>query len=290
MIATTPSSLAAWLATARQALIVDAYTVIGITGTIARWIDADFDYTLPDGRVFVRGPMFERGNINQSVGLSVDTMTLTMRPVYRGAAVMFGAQTLLEAAQRGTLRGATCLLERLVFATGISDYQGLWAEFAGTLGVRSTAGGEISAQILSELNLLDKLMPPDIFQAQCKNTVFDSQCGLSRVVWQVSSAVSSVSAGERSNFASPLTQPYGHFEQGVVTFTTGANAGEKRTVKAFSGGVFAFALPWPQPIAPADAFVALPGCARSLDVCTNKFNNLSRYRGEPFIPQPETVN
>lgn len=289
MIATTPGSLATWLASARQALIFDAYTLISVTGTVARWIDADFDYTLPDGRAFVRGPLFERGQISQKVGLSVDSMSLAMIPVYREAPVAFGAQTLLEAAQRGTLRGATLQMERLVFETGLTDYKGLWIEFAGTLSVRNTAGGKIQAQVLSELNLLEKPMPPDIYQAQCKNTVFDAQCRLSRAAWEVASAVTAVTAGSKSQFTSALAQAAGYFDQGVVRFTSGANAGEKRTVKAFAGGVFSFALPWPQPIAVTDAFVAAPGCARNLDACTNKFNNRVQFRGEPFIPQPETV-
>lgn len=288
MIATTPSSLATWLASARAALIVDAYTLISPMGTVARWIDTDFDYTLPDARAFVRGPLFERGQITQKVGLSVDSMQLTMNPVYRGQPVMFGAQTLLQAAQRGTLRGATLQLERLVFATGAADYQGLWIEFAGTLSVRSTGGGRIQAQVLSELNLLDKPMPPDLYQAQCKNTLFDAQCGLNREAYKVTGGV--VASPNTSQFTSNLLQPGGYFDQGVVQFVTGANAGEKRTVKSYSGGVFTFALPWPQPLVVTDTFTAVPGCARNLDACTFKFSNRQRFRGEPFIPQPETVN
>jgi hypothetical protein len=39
----------------------------------------------------------------------------------------------------------------------------------------------------------------------------------------------------------------------------------------------------------ATRFVAVPGCNRSLDACTFKFGNRIRFRGEPFIPLPETV-
>ncbi len=294
MIATDPAGLATWLATARSALIVDAYTIVSTTGTVARWLDADFDFKLPspDSRSFAQGPMFERGNLSQATGLSVDNMSLTIRPVYKRQPVTFGAQTLLQAAQRGTLRGATVQLERLVFATGLSDYQGRWVEFAGTLAVKSTAGGVIECDALSELNLLDKPMPPDVYQPQCKNTVFDPQCGLSRAAWQIAGTVTGLAGGTaaRSQYASALGQAAGYFDQGVVQFTSGNNAGEKRTVKAFAGGVFYFALPLPQAIQVGDAFLAVPGCSRSTDACTNKFNNLVRFRGEPFIPQPETVN
>lgn len=295
MIATVPTSMAAWLASARSALVFDAYTLIATTGTVARWIDADFDFIVPDTvpRAFVRGPLFERSTAKQSVGLSVDTMAVTLYPQAREAAVMFGVQPLLAAAQAGTLRGATVQLERLVFDAQTNAYQGRWTEFAGTLAVKNTAGGIIKADVLSELNLLDTPMPRDVYQTQCKNQVFDPDCGLARAAWQVTGTVNAVTAGttSRSGFGSALAQPDGWFNLGTVQFTSGANAGIKRTVKNFGGGGFYFALPWPAAIALTDAFVALPGCNRSLDGngCA-KFSNRGRYRGEPFIPQPETVN
>lgn len=292
MIATVPPTLATWLAAARSALIFDAYTVISVGGTVARWIDADFDQTLPDGRAFVRGPQFKRGQIRQAVGLAVDNLSFSIYPTYKGAAVQFGAQTLLQAARRGTLRGATFQLERLVFDAA-GAYQGRWVEFPGTLSVESTAGGVIKAKVLSELNLLSTPMPPDVYQGPCKNTVFDTQCGLSRAAWAVSGAVSAVATGDAaySQFtASGFGQAAGYFDQGVVQFTSGANAGERRTVKSFAGGVFRFALPWPQAIQAGDTLQAVPGCNRSMAMCSGKFNNRPRYRGEPFIPQPETVN
>lgn len=295
MISTTPPSLAAWLASARNALVFDAYTLVGTVGTVARWIDADFDFTVPETlpRAFVRGPVFKRGTVKQSVGLSVDSLSFTLYPQARGSDVMFGAQTLLAAAQNGTLRGATLQLERFVFDATTEDYQGCWTEFAGTLAVKNTAGGIIKADVLSELNLLDTPMPRDVYQSQCKNQVFDTDCGLARAAWQVTGSVNVPGTGTsaRSTFGTALGQPAGWFNQGTVQFTSGANAGIKRTVKNFTGGAFTFALPWPAAIAAADAFVALPGCNRSLDDAgCAKFNNRARYRGEPFIPQPETVN
>lgn len=294
MISTDPVGLAAWLASARQALIVDAYTLVTTTGDVARWIDADFDFTLPapDGRAFVRGPLIQRGDLQQSVGLSVDTLDLTLYPVYKEAPVTLGSQTLLQAAQRGSLRGATLQLERLVFANDASDYQGRWVEQAGTFAVRNTQGGVIKAQVLSELNLLDKPMPPDVYQGACRNNVFDAQCGLARSSWQVTGSVSAIASGDanRVGFTTALGQAAGWFNQGVLEFTSGLNTGQRRTVKNFSSGVFAFALPWPQAVAVADAFKVVPGCDRSTATCAAKFSNLTRYRGEPYLPQPETMS
>lgn len=293
MITTDPTSLADWLATARAASIFDAITLISPTGTTARYTSADADLTIPnpDNRVFVRGPLIKRGRIRQTVGLSVDNLSLDLEPRAFEAAVMFGAQTLLSAAQNGTLRGATLQIERLVFDES-NVFKGRWIEFAGTLAVKSTQGGKIKCDVLSELNLLDKPMPPDVYQAQCKNTLFDAGCGLNRAAWRVAGTVSIVGTGltAKSGFGSALAQPAGWFEQGTVQFLTGANAGVKRTVKGFASGAFTFALPWPQAIAVSDTFEAYPGCARNQAVCGSKFANVIRFRGEPYIPQPETVN
>ena len=294
MIVTTPASLTAWLASARAAQIFDAYTLISATGVIARWLDADFDYTLPDARRFVRGPIFKRGSIRQTVGLSVDNLSLAFYPQASGAAVMFGGQSLLAAAQNGSLRGASLLLERLIFDVDHANtYKGLWTEFAGTMAVKNTAGGVIKADVLSELNLLDTPMPRDIYQSQCKNQVFDARCGLNKAAWQTNASVGGISSGA-ANFVEFTTTlqaiANGWFDQGVLQFVTGSNAGIKRTVKSFAFGAFKFALPWPRAIQAGDTFIAWPGCSRNKQVCESKFNNLIRYRGEPFIPQPETVN
>lgn len=293
MIATDPSSMAAWLASARSAQIFDAYTLISTTGTVARWTDADFDCTLPapDGRAFTVGPQFDRGNIRQSVGLSVDNLSLTLRPLAKDQPVMFGSIRLLAAAQLGLLRGATLQLERLVFDAAYI-YQGRWVEFAGTLAVKSTAGGIIKAEVLSELNLLNTPFPRDVYQSQCKNQVFDVRCRLPRASYEINSSISGIYTGDAAamQFNTALAQAAGWFDQGVVEFTGGANSGVLRTVKSFASGLFKFTLPWPRPMLIGDAFKVVPGCSRSLDACTNKFNNRLHFRGDPFIPQPETVN
>jgi uncharacterized phage protein (TIGR02218 family) len=294
VITTDPVGLAAWLANARFAKIFDAFTLISTIGQTLRFTDADADLQLPapDGRLFVRGPIIkQRSQIKQSVGLSVDNMSLELGPVAFEQPVMFGVVSLLTAAQAGLLRGATLQLERLVYDEN-AVYQGRWVEFAGTLAVKSTAGGVIKADVLSELNLLSTPFPRDVYQSQCKNTVFDANCRLVRSAWEVSGSISAVASGDavRMQFTSALAQASGWFDQGVVQFTSGANAGIKRTVKRFAGGVFSFALPWPRDLAVGNSFVAVPGCARTLDACTNKFANRLHFRGEPFIPQPETVN
>jgi len=47
----------------------------------------------------------------------------------------------------------------------------------------------------------------------------------------------------------------------------------------------------PLPFAPnaGDAFTAYPGCDKTQNTCTAKFNNLANFEGFPYVPAPETA-
>jgi uncharacterized phage protein (TIGR02218 family) len=47
--------------------------------------------------------------------------------------------------------------------------------------------------------------------------------------------------------------------------------------------------PLPAAVVSGDAFEIYPGCDKTKATCENKFANLIRFRGYPFIPAPETV-
>lgn len=305
MITTDPIGLQTWLTTARDALIVDAYTLVAKNGTVARWISGDFDFTLPapDNRTFVRGPIIERDQLAQSIGLSVDPLNLVFKRLRSDdpqvPTVMFGAISLVTAASAGVLRGATVSMERLVFdvaATPLTltgSYKGRWQEFAGTLEIKNFYNGTIKAEVIAETALLDTMMPRDLYQPMCRNQVFDAQCGLSRATFTVSGSVTGVTADPLgvTVINTGLTQANNYFDGGVIRFTSGPNAGVWRTVKTHlnASGQVIVAAAWPFAPVNGNTFTIEPGCARNTNTCTTKFNNLARYRGEPYIPAPETV-
>jgi len=84
----------------------------------------------------------------------------------------------------------------------------------------------------------------------------------------------------------------GYYDLGTVTFTSGLNTGVSRAVKLFTSGTpatLAFALPWPNAVAPGDRFSICPGCDKQADTCTAKFSNLAHFSAEPYVPAPETA-
>jgi uncharacterized phage protein (TIGR02218 family) len=282
MIAATPQ-LASFMDGARAAVRVDLYTLTLATGTVLRWCAADAPLALPDGRSFTTGPLITRSKLALVAGIQVDEMAVAITP--RASDLVAGVP-LLRLARVGGLRGCEVLLE-WAYLTTAGVLQGVLPKFAGRASPTGYDGSTIHLAVKSELERLMVQMPRDVYQATCLNTLYDAGCGKARAAYTVTASV--VSASSASAFTTGLTQPAGHFEQGVLRFTAGLNAGVGRTVRSYAGGAFSFALPFPFAISPGDAFAVYPGCDGELATCSGKFNNRARFRGQPFIPAPEVA-
>lgn len=81
----------------------------------------------------------------------------------------------------------------------------------------------------------------------------------------------------------------GYFDNGLITFTTGALAGRTFEIRSWDGTDLKMFLPLPLQPAPGDEFSITPGCNHTTDDCINKFNNIVNFKGEPFIPGPDVV-
>jgi uncharacterized phage protein (TIGR02218 family) len=74
------------------------------------------------------------------------------------------------------------------------------------------------------------------------------------------------------------------FDDGVITFTSGANNGYSFEIKSWDGETLTFFLPLAYAPAPGDTFVIEPGCNKTSGDCKNKFNNIVNMRAELYIP------
>jgi uncharacterized phage protein (TIGR02218 family) len=77
------------------------------------------------------------------------------------------------------------------------------------------------------------------------------------------------------------------FTRGLVTFTSGANAGRAQEVRRHAAGAVAMLelwQPFAEPIAPGDTFTVAAGCDKQFPTCQAKFANAVNFRGFPHIP------
>jgi uncharacterized phage protein (TIGR02218 family) len=79
------------------------------------------------------------------------------------------------------------------------------------------------------------------------------------------------------------------FTLGVVTWTSGANAGRKAEIASFAGGAITLFEAPVRPIAIGDAFTATAGCDKQFATCSAKFGNGVNFRGFPHMPGEEAV-
>jgi uncharacterized phage protein (TIGR02218 family) len=87
--------------------------------------------------------------------------------------------------------------------------------------------------------------------------------------------------------------PDGHFTDGRLIFTGGANAGFATEIKRHGreGALALFQL-WQAPAAailPGDGFSVTPGCDKSFATCRAKFGNGVNFRGFPHMPTNDFI-
>lgn len=83
----------------------------------------------------------------------------------------------------------------------------------------------------------------------------------------------------------------GFFLGGLLTWLTGNNAGLSMEVKQFTSGADTFELIFPMrnTIQVGDTYSVYRGCDKSWATCKNTFDNIFNFRGEPFVPQEQSV-
>ena len=262
--------------------VCDLYTLTLADGTVLRMTSADVSITW-SGNAFATRPLLTRGKCRTVIGVEVDTLDVSVFPQ---AGNLLTGVSWAQAVRQGALDGAWLLVERAYVATW-PVVVGTLVAFYGRVADADVSQSEIKLTVKSALELLNIQMPRRLYQSACTQTLYDAGCGLVKATYTVTGAVSGGSAV--TGFATALAQPAGYFEQGVLTFTSGANAGLKRTVKTFASGVFTFALPWPVIPTVGDAFSVFAGCDKRVTTCNAKFGNLANNRSYPEIPVPETL-
>jgi uncharacterized phage protein (TIGR02218 family) len=230
--------------------------------------------------------LIRRGNTKLSIGISVDTLSAD---ISADSTVTVNGAPLLQFIARGGLDGANLLLERAFSSAPGAPWVGTVGLFSGRLAQATTSRYEATIQVNSDSELLNTMVPRNVYQSGCSNTLFDAACGLVKSAFGVVGTATTATNAAGLEFSTSLAQAPGYFSQGWAVGLAGANAGVGRTIKAFAGGMITTIQPWPSAVASGDTFTFYPGCDKKQATCSTKFGNLARFRGQPYVPAPETV-
>lgn len=180
-----------------------------------------------------------------------------------------------------------------------------WRDADNRLLLDATTIGEVTrsefafrAELRSLAHLFDETRG-ESFQRGCSADLGDARCkvdlgaapfhttGVVLALAHLALAHGAIIAGLASEFADEF------FTGGSLTFTSGANAGARVTVKSHrrSGENAGIAL-WSQlagPVASGDTFAIVAGCDKSAASCERKFSNIVNFRGFPHMPGNDVV-
>lgn len=268
-----------------QFVMADLLTLTTVGGTVYRYTSADKNIPY-DGNTFsANGVRFKRGRTRLVVGVEVDELDLTF---YAKSDDLLDGVPFLHAVHNRALDGAEVLLERGFAPTWNDPVTGTLIMFGGRCGPfeLGRAGGA-RVKVKSDLTLLNIKIPRNMYQPSCLHTLYDTGCGLTKASFAAATTAASGSTKQTLNCG--LAQAAGWFDQGTITFTSGANSGVSRNVKSYTPGVVTLSYPLPSLPSIGDGFTAYPGCDKKQATCSSKFSNLTNFRGFPYVPVPETV-
>jgi uncharacterized phage protein (TIGR02218 family) len=279
-------AITALFASSAQFFKADLFTFNFIDGSVLRTTSADVALSFGGNTWLSESPIIERTYTTVQVGVTVDTMTLTVKP---SIADTIGGLSWQAAARQGYLDGATVLVET-AYLTAWPTVIGTLHVFGGNVSEADPGRTKVGLQVMSALELLNRPFPRNLYQATCLHTVYDSGCTVAKASFTVANTVAASPAPTVTSVKTGNAQPAGYFEQGVLTFTSGANNGLKRTVKSYDPATgFTFALPLPVAPSAGDTISVFAGCDKTKATCQSKFSNIGRFRAYPWIPSPETV-
>lgn len=278
------SQLMTLLTTAESFWMADLYMFAPIGQLPVRLISGDADVKIGSDTWSAAGPRIERGNTRLIVGLEVDNLEITLHatPSHLLAGVPW-----LDAIRRGVLDGADVTLLRAFAPAPGEAITGTIKLFAGRVGDCELGRTSARLSIDSHLKLLNAPVPRNAYQSGCLNTVYDSACGLDRASREVIVSVTSVN-GDVIGVSPAIAA--GWFAAGPCRFggSSGANAGRSVSIRSNTSNTITLLNPFPVSLQVGNTLYLAPGCNKTMDAC-NQLNNIVRFRGQPFVPVPETL-
>ena len=230
-----------------------------------------------DGTTFEAASGFTASEIRGSVGLSVDDVEVE------------SALTSERLSEAGLAAGDFDDATVEIFRVDWSEPTSRILVRRGTIGEVRRSGASFVAEVRGLAQGLQQVQGR-VFQYGCDAELGDARCGID-LASPLYRAVATVHAvfGDRGLVSEGLGAfDDGWFTRGLLTFTSGANAGRAAEVKLHTRRAANATLElWQSPSAPiaeGDAFVVTAGCDKQLATCRARFANAANYRGFPHMP------
>lgn len=303
-----PSSLIAFLQTNPSVVVADLISIALPTGTVLNVTSGQFDITVPSGTPGWSGATqafaatyygkWKRGAITSEAGFSLaaNEMSLTCVP-QQGTSYPGLAVGILNAAINGLFDRAPVTVRTAYMpqaSYGNVSY-GLETKYYGFIEKISKINRVmVEFSVPDPFYVLNEKIPRRLIQSACPWNFCDLNCTLEASEYTVTFSAKSGSTASLLTPSSAFSQAAGYFTQGVVTCTSGANAGLSQAVKVHdSSGNLELVQPFILAPAAGDEFSVIKGCDKTFATCSAQkeaggtvVNNSVHYGGAPAVPAP----
>lgn len=289
----TMPELAALLAS-REFVYVDCFTVTAPNGDKIRCTTAQKDVIVTPIGGGVKVQFTSKGvkvsglKMVQGIGVDIDEQECKLD---FASDETFQALPLSMALLWGRFSGGSVTRDRYFAArwgmgNEATDWVGGTRMFGGRIGELQEVGRSYAKlKVSSNLILLDRNMPHQLFQPGCKNVIYDTGCGLDRSLFQVNGIVGAGSTPSVINWTGALA----NMKLGTIYIITASGVTLVRTIKDVSvGAALYLSNPLEQTPTVGHNFATFQGCDRSLTRC-QALGNEPHFRGYPFVPTEETA-
>jgi len=162
--------------------------------------------------------------------------------------------------------------------------------WSGRLSEVVRQGARFSAELVSVKACLERKIGR-VYARNCDADVGDARCGvdLEGAAFQGEGFVAETSGPKRIRVSGLAGFDDRWFGGGVLSWTSGANAGAVARVVRHAGDDIELAAAPRFAIEAGDALRVTAGCDKSFATCGAKFSNRDNFRGFPHMPGPDAV-
>ena len=235
-----------------------------------------------NGTTFEAAAGFTASEIKDSIGLSVDNLTI-------------------ESALSSAHLSDHDLAAGLYDDAKVEIWRVNWSNTADRVLMRTGSLGEVRRSGLAfaaEIRgLAHYLQQPQgrLYQYACDATLGDTRCRINLTNSTYRATATIAAAQSLRQFTVTLATAYAAdwFARGLCHFTTGSNTGTAIEIKrhSISAGIVTIEL-W-QPLAdlpaPGDTLILTAGCDKHFATCRDRFQNATNFRGFPHMPGNDFV-
>lgn len=260
----------------RETTLCTCWLIQPLFGDVLGFTDHDCDLSF-GGVDYEAQSGFEASGVERELGLSIDNATAT------------GALQSDRITEKDILRGrfdGAAIEQWLVDWSAPADRL---LTFKGEIGNINRSGVLFEVELRGLAESLNRTSGRRFLHI-CDAELGDKRCGadLTSAEFRITTTVIATRGARSFLCADVGAFGHGEFAAGLLTWTSGANAGQTaiiRAAKAQSDGVLVEIdrdlVDFP---APGDSLSATVGCDKRKATCAAKFNNLNNFRGFPYMP------